>query len=167
LSDNSAGGNSFATLKARISGTYERQKTYAGWTLESCGAVTGRKMNNTSQESSKGSAEGEATVTVALSADGNYILGATSDVEVPVEGVFNGAIEVFGTGCAVQTKTNERTDAPRTLTIDQMLRGAGKADPSRPYVLMGSTTESQTPEVVEAGATSRRRTTTTWNLRRQ
>ena len=166
LSDHSGGGTSIATLKARISGTYERMKTYNGWTAESCGAVKNRKMNNTSQESSKGSAEGEATVTVALSADGNYVLGATSDVEVPVEGTFSGALEVFRAGCAVETKTNERNDAPLTQTIDQMLRGAGKVDPSNPNVLMGSTTESETPEVVTQGATSRRRTTTTWNLRR-
>jgi hypothetical protein len=166
LSDHSGGGNSVASLKARISGTYERQKTFAGWTLESCGAVKNRKMNNTSQESSKGSAEGEATVTVALSADGNYVLGATSDVTIPVEGTFTGALEVFRAGCAVETTTNERNDAPLTQVIDQMLRGAGKVDPNHPYVLMGSTTEEDTPEVAEAGATSRRRTITTWNLRR-
>ena len=123
-------------------------------------------MNNTSQESSKGSAEGEATVTVALSADGNYVLGATSDIEVPVEGIFSGALEVFRGGCAVETKTNERNDAPRTMPIDRMLQGGGKVDPNHPYVLMGSTTETETPEVVGEGATSRRRTTTTWNLRR-
>lgn len=166
LSDHSGGGTSIATLKARISGTYERMKTYNGWTAESCGAVKNRRMSNTSQESSKGSAEGEATVTVALSADGNYVLGATSDVEVPVEGTFSGALEVFRAGCVVETKTNERTDAPLTQTIDQMLRGAGKVDPSHPNVLMGSTTDEHTPEVVTEGATSRTRTTTTWNLRR-
>jgi hypothetical protein len=128
--------------------------------------VKNRKMNNTSQETSKGSAEGEATVTVALSADGNYVLGATSDIEVPIEGIFSGALEVFRGGCAVETKTNERNDAPRTMPVDRMLQGAGKVDPSHPYVLMGSTTAVEEPEVVAAGATSRKRTTTTWNLRR-
>ena len=65
-------GGQYASLKGKASGRYSKQKTHASWTFGSCGAVSNRRMNNTSRESSIGSGEADANLMVSIREDGTY-----------------------------------------------------------------------------------------------
>lgn len=166
LSEHGDGGSLAASVKGRIKGTYTRLKTHASWTKESCGATKGRVMNNTSRESTTGTGQDEATISVTVFADGTYLVGAASEMQIEATPQFSAELEAFGAGCAVVTKTSANELVKLTHALGGMIQVTGKVDPNDPDVLSGSTTVDQSPRVVSDGATSRIFRTTTWNLRR-
>jgi hypothetical protein len=164
--DEQSGGGVY-WLKGNAEGRYSRQKTFAGWTLRSCGSVSSRQMKNTSRESSAGSGEGEATLMVSVADDGSYQISAsTPDLRIPIEGRFDGEIETFGYACAVQMKGDSRTDAPSEWSAGGTIGVSGKVDPRNPDVLSGSISEELPQATPQPGSTYKRVKTTTWQLRR-
>ncbi len=167
VSAQSADGE-YASLKGKASGRYNRQKTHASWTFGSCGAVSNRRMNNTSRESSAGSAEGDAMFAVSIQADGTYEVTANvPNLTFPVAGQFSGELEVFRQGCAVAVNADSRPHAATQWSLGGFISVNGRIDPSNTAVLSGTTTEeiplSGEPQ---PGTRYKRVKTTTWQLRR-
>ena len=166
VSERGDGGSLVASVKGKIRGTYTRLKTHASWTKESCGATKGRKMNNTSRESTTGTGQDDATISVTIFPDGTYLVGASSEMQIEATPQFSAELEVFGAGCAVINKTSANELVKLSHALGGMIQVTGKVDPSDLDVLRGSTTVDQSPTVTSAGGTSKIFRTTTWNLRR-
>ena len=171
--DDSTGGSLHASMKGRVEGRYNRQKTFAGWKVDSCGSIKNRRMNNTSREAATGSGEGDSTITVSVFDDGTYLVAAsTGDLVMPVTGRVDGELEVLrtrGQDCYVDVRTDGRDFAPTQRTIGGLIQAAGMIDPRNVNVLKGSTTEEKTPPATVAGegGTAKWVKTTTWELQRR
>jgi hypothetical protein len=168
--DDSTGGSLHASMKGRIQGRYNRQKTFAGWTLNSCGSIKNRRMNNTSREAATGSGEGDSSITVSVFDDGRYLIAASPDeLVMPVTGRVDSELEVLrtrGQDCYVDVKTDGREFVPTQRTIGGLIQAAGTIDPQNVNVLKGSTTEEKTPASPTPGGTAKWVKTTTWELQR-
>jgi hypothetical protein len=159
-------GGIVATLKGRVSGNYDRLKTYKGWTRETCGATT-RRMSNTSQETVTASGNGEATITVSIAGNGTYFVATNAEGQMPMTGELNGTLETFGRGCAVTVKPNSSAHVPSTMPIgDDNIGGSGQVSP-RTYAVSGQSVTHNDPGSLQQGATYAHTRTTRWDLRRQ
>jgi hypothetical protein len=160
-----------ATLKGRLEGRYTQLKTFAGWTMGSCGQITNRRMNNTSRESSAGSGDAEAVISVNVFEDGTYLIAASAEsFTMPITGQFAGELEVFrsgGQGCVVATKADSRQHSPSEQTAGGLIQVNGRVDPKTPDTLSGSTSEESGPGSATQGTRYKRVKTTTWNFQRQ
>src|SRR5688572_2830030 len=155
-----------ATVKGRVDGRYQRVKKFAGWTRESCGSIKNRKMNNTSAETSTGSATGDSTISVAVSADGTYSIAAVSaDVLIPLAAQFNESLEEFRSGgqdCVVSLRADSPADVPLEQPHSRLLQAPGTVHPKAPNVQPGSRAG-----LLSQGDNTKRERTTTWQFRRQ
>jgi hypothetical protein len=158
-----SGDGIYASLKGDIRGTYNSLKTSSGWHLQLCRQH--RKMSGTSRSSIHGEANGDATISVTIFADGAYLVGVTSNVNIPLEGEDRSDGEAFGPppDCSITSKSTSGTLAPPDWPLSGLIQVSGKIDPKDPNGVSGSKTEEETPRNAR-GRTSR---TTTWNLRRQ
>ena len=168
--DEQASSGLLATLKGRIEGRYSKLKTYAGWTMGSCGQISNRRMSNTSRESSAGSGDADASITVNLWDDGTYLIAASSEsFKMPLTGQTSGELEVFRSGaqgCVVATRSDTQQHVPLERTAGGLIQVNGRVDPKTSNTLSGSTTEPG-PDSSSQGSSSRRVKTTTWNFQRQ
>lgn len=158
-----------ATLKGRLEGRYAMLYTFAGWTMESCGQLSNRRMSNTSRDSSAGSGDAEADITVTS--------GRTARTSSPrqrprsrcrITGRLDGELEVFrsgGQGCVVATQGDTRPHVPSDRTAGGLIQVNGRVDPKTPNTLSGST-EDVSPSS-SSGSSSKCVKTTTWNFQRQ
>ena len=172
VTDTTSDQSGLATLKGQTEAKYTRLKTFAGWTLESCGNITGRKMNNTSRESSNGTGTGDSAISVTMFDDGTYLIGASStDFVMPITGQNSGELEVFrsngNNGCYVATKADTQEHVPLERPVGGLIQATGRVDPKAPNVLKGSVTEEHGPSgTPQPGTTYRRVKTTTWEFTR-
>ena len=166
VSEHGGAGALFATVKGRVEGTYDTQKTHSSWTLESCGAVKDKRMNNTSQESGTATKSGQAEIMVTIFEDGKYLVGANSEeLQVDVRTRFQSTLDVFGQGCVPTARTDTRESAPMPRHLGALAQANGTIDPNNPNSLVGEVTED--PGASGSGG-NRTRTVKTikWNLRR-
>jgi hypothetical protein len=161
-----SGSKAHMSLTGRLEGRYQRLKTYAGWVTSTCGSIKDRRMNNTSKETSTGSAAGDSPIVLTVSDDGTYTIAAPAQgLQIPVTGQMNASLEVLRMGardCYVDVKTTSREDAPLHRSLLGMVQASGRLDPKTPNVLTGSKTE-----VLSQGANGKHERTTTWEFRRQ
>ena len=174
MSDQTDGGNIYASLTGKVEGVYDSLKTSAGWSTDVCGgpAIT-RRMKNTGRSSSHGSGHGDGTITVSVADDGAYVVAANSEGSMTVEGETSGELETFDhtpvrgePKCTVLVKQTSMPHVPSTMPLATTLQGSGRIDPKHPGVLSGSRTEEETPKVLTEGITSRTTRTVTWRLLR-
>ena len=158
-----SGDGIYASLKGDIRGTYDSLTTSSGWTLQLCRQH--RKMSSTSRSSILGTADGDATISVTIFADGEYIVGVSSDVTIPLEGQNTADNETFGPppDCSIRSRSSSITLSPPEYPVSGLIQVTGKINPKDPNGVTGSKTEEETPR----GARGRTVRTTTWNLRRQ
>jgi hypothetical protein len=154
-----------ASLTGRMEGRYSLLKTYASWQKKSCAQIANRPMNNTSRDRSGGSGQADATITVNVFDDGQYVIAAGADgFSIPITGEFSSELEVFRSGahgCTVEMKTESRPHAPMSRAAGGLIQINGRVDPNNRNVLSGSTTENS------GSGGEKRVKTTTWSFRRQ
>jgi hypothetical protein len=159
-----SGTEAHSSLGGQSEGRYTRLKTYAAWTLGSCGSIKSRRMQNNSRETSTGSGSGDAAISVSLSDDGSYAIGANSStVVMPLTGQTAGTLEVFRSGaqdCYVAVRTDTNEHVPLERSVGGLIQVGGRVDPKAPNVLAGSKTE----ESSQGGM--KRVKTTTWRFNR-
>jgi hypothetical protein len=173
--EETGGGNVFASLKGTVQGTYDSLQTIAGWRTDVCGGpAVRRRMTNTGRSSSHGAGQGEAAITVTITEDGAYMLAASADGAMTIEGETRAELEQFDhtpvrgePKCTVLVTQTSTPHVPSTMPLAPQLQGTGQTDPKNPVVLSGSRTEEQAPTVRTEGSTSRTTRTITWTLRRQ
>ena len=150
--DEQSVGTAYVSVKGRAEASYNWQKTHASWTLESCGSVKNRKMNNTSRESSNGSGTGDAAVAVSIYEDGtDKIMANVTSIRFPIDGRFAGELEVFRQACAVELKASARPHAPTDRSLGGPIQAVGRVDPANPDLLSGSISEEIPQEGLSPG----------------
>jgi hypothetical protein len=166
VSEHGGGGTLFATVKGRVNGSYDTQKTHSSWTLQSCGAVKDKRMSNTSQESGTATKGGTAEIMITIFDDGRYLVGAHSEeLQVDLRTRFQGTLEVFGQGCVPAARTDTRESAPMARNLGALVQATGTVDRNNPNSLVGEVTEDPGASG-SGGSQTRTAKTMKWNLRR-
>jgi hypothetical protein len=170
VSENGSNGTVFASVKGRVEGSYDVQKTHSSWQLKSCGAVKDRRMNNTSQEAGTATKSGTANIMVTIFDDGRYVIAAHSEeLQANLITRFQATLDVFGQNCVPIARTDARESVPMLRNLGALAQANGTVDRNNPNALMGEVTEDSGPPASGGSGRGGTRTVKTikWNLRRQ
>jgi hypothetical protein len=151
-------GNNGAQLNARARANYTKSAVRTSSQEAYCGRVRG-EFKTSRIETGEGSGAGSATVTLGISADGQYSVSVRSDVTASVRttSTTQQSAPDGRKQCQPTSQSSSREERGSTRIGDDIIQGDGRVDPATPAHLAGMTTETE-------GATTR---TLTWDLQRR
>ncbi|GEM_PF-1608415 len=155
----------YGSLKGRATESYTMQGTSSrSTTVTRCGRD--QTLRFSSRDFGSGSGEGVASVSVTVSEDGQYIVGASTRTNMSHEGGHSEEEEHFGGTCEVSTIPRSDSLPKSTEPIwTSFIQGVGTVDPKDPNTLKGESTKESNSGTV--GNATKFTETITWSLTRE